>query len=148
MQKSMTRLMLSMLLVCVVASAGSAATESLYTRLGGLTAIKAVVDQFVSNVGADNRINKFFSATVADPQRLTTFKTNLVNLICQGAGGPCQYTGKSMKDAHKGMGITDADFNALVADLVAALNKFNVSAQNQKDLLAILGPMKSDIVGQ
>jgi hemoglobin len=53
-----------------------------------------------------------------------------------------------MKDAHKGMGITDADFNALVEDLVAALNKFNVSQADQKDLLSILGPMKPDIVGQ
>jgi len=116
--------------------------------LGGLPAIKAVVDQFVANVGADKRINKFFTATVADPMRLATFKTNLVNLICQGTGGPCKYTGKSMKEAHKGMGITDADFNALVGDLVAALNKFKVKAQDQKDLLAILGPMKPDIVGQ
>jgi len=150
MQKSITRLVVCVLLVFATASMSSAASmqPSLYDRLGGLTGIKAVVDQFVANVGADQKINKFFTATVADPQRLATFKMNLVNQICQGTGGPCKYTGKSMKDAHKGMGITDADFNALVGDLVAALNKFKVSAQNQKDLLALLGPMKGDIVGQ
>ena len=142
------RLALPVVLMLTTAAMGSAATMTLYDRLGGKPAITAVVDQFVTNVAGDKRINKFFVADVKDPARLARFKTNLVNLICQGTGGPCKYTGKSMKDAHKGMGITDADFNALVDDLVAALNKFNVSAQNQKDLLAILGPMKPDIVGQ
>ena len=148
MYRSVARLAVAALLVMCTTTMGSAQTQSLYDRLGGKAAIVAVVDQFVANVGADSRINGFFKATVADPQRLANFKMNLVNQICQGTGGPCTYTGKSMKDAHKGMGITDADFNALVEDLVAALNKFNVPAQTQKDLLAILGPMKGDIVGQ
>ena len=63
-------------------------------------------------------------------------------------GQPCQYTGKDMKTAHKGMGITDADFNALVEDLVKALDKFNVGATEKNELLGKLGPMKGDIVGQ
>jgi hemoglobin len=53
-----------------------------------------------------------------------------------------------MKTAHKGMGITDADFNALVEDLVKALDKFNVGATEKNELLGALGPMKGDIVGQ
>ena len=71
-----------------------------------------------------------------------------VALICAGTGGPCTYTGRDMKTAHKGMGISDADFNALVGDLVKSLDKFKVPQKEQGELLAILGPMKSSIVGQ
>jgi hemoglobin len=126
----------------------AAAEKSLYTRLGGKKAITAVVDEFVARVAADKRINGFFKATASDPKRLAKFKANLVNQICQGSGGPCKYTGKDMKTAHQGMGITDADFNALVEDLTGALDKFKVGKKEQSDLLALLGPMKKDIVGQ
>jgi hemoglobin len=150
MPKAIVRTVCAVLLVLATAVMGSAATtgKSLYDRLGGRTAIVAVVDQFVTNVARDKRINTFFKATASDTMRLAKFKTNLVNLICQGSGGPCKYTGKTMKAAHKGMGITDANFNALVEDLVAALDKFKVGAKEKNDLLALLGPMKPDIVGQ
>ena len=117
--------------------------KSLYERLGGKDAITAVVDDFVANVAADNRINGFFAK--ADVPRL---KKNLVDQICQATGGPCTYTGKDMKTAHKGMGITDADFNALVEDLQKSLNKFKVPEKEQGELLGILGPLKPQIVGQ
>jgi truncated hemoglobin YjbI len=122
--------------------------KSLYSRLGGKKAITAVVDQFVTNCATDTRINKFFADTAKDPKRLAKFKTNLVNQICQASGGPCKYTGKDMKTAHKGMGITDADFGALVEDLVKALDKFKVGEKEKGELLGALGPMKGDIVGQ
>jgi hemoglobin len=63
-----------------------------------------------------------------------------------GNGGPCKYTGKDMKSAHAGMGIKEADFNALVEDLVGALDKFKVAAADKNTLLGVLGPMKGDIV--
>lgn len=148
MRIAIARFALPVVVMLTTATMGSAATMTLYDRLGGKPAITAVVNQFVANVAADKRINKFFVADVKDPARLARLKTNLVNLICQGTGGPCKYAGKTMKDAHKGMGITDADFNALVEDLVAALKKLKVPEKEQGELLAILGPMKSDIVGQ
>jgi hemoglobin len=117
--------------------------KSLYDRLGGQPAVTAVVDDFVGNVAADNRINGFFART--DVARL---KKNLVDQICHGTGGPCTYTGRDMATAHKGMNITDAQFNALVEDLQKSLNKFKVPAKEQGDLLAVLGPMKPQIVGQ
>jgi len=117
--------------------------KSLYDRLGGQPAIVAVVDDFVGNVAADNRINGFFART--DIPRL---KKLLVEQICAGTGGPCTYTGRSMQAAHKGMNITDAQFNALVEDLQKTLNKFKVPEKEQGDLLAVLGPMKPQIVGQ
>ena len=126
----------------------SAKTKSLYHRLGGKTAITAVVNQFVTNCATDTRINKFFADTAKDPKRLAKFKKNLIDQICQASGGPCKYKGKDMKTAHKGMGITDADFNALVEDLVKALDQFHVGATEKNELLGALGPMKGDIVGQ
>jgi len=121
----------------------TAKPKSLYTRLGGKKAITAVVDEFVNNCATDTRINKFFADTAKSPKRLKKFKTNLVNQIC-----PCKYTGKDMKTAHKGMGISDADFGALVEDLVKALDKFHVGETEKNELLGALGPMKGDIVGQ
>ena len=117
--------------------------KSLYDRLGGQPAIAAVVDDFVGNVAADNRINGFFART--DIARL---KKNLVDQICQGSGGPCTYTGRDMMSAHKGMNITDAQFNALVEDLKKSLDKFKVGAKEQDELLGALAQLKPQIVGQ
>jgi len=125
---------------------GTAKEKSLYDRLGGKKAISAVVDEFVANVAGDDRINKFFAQTASDKTRLDSFKKKLVDQICQASGGPCEYTGKDMKSAHQGMGIADADFGALVEDLVKALDKFKVGETEKNQLLGALGPMKSDIV--
>ncbi len=148
MHRPITRIVSSALLVLLAATTSFAATseKSLYDRLGGKTAIVAVVDEFVARVAADKRINGFFKDTAADPKRLAKFKGNLVDQICQATGGPCKYTGKDMKTAHKGMGIADADFNALVEDLSGALDKFKVGAKEKGELLAALGPLKKDIV--
>jgi hemoglobin len=123
------------------AAADTAATRSLYDRLGGKSAITAVVDTFVARVAADARINKKFAHT--DIPRL---KTMLVDQVCAQTGGPCTYTGRTMKEAHRGMRVTEGEFNALVEDLVAALNKFNVPKREQDELLGALGSMKGDIV--
>ena len=119
----------------------SAMTPTLYERLGGKGAITAVVDDFVGRVAADKRINGKFA--LANIPRL---KLLLVEQICAASGGPCTYTGRDMKTAHAGMGITGAQFDALVEDLVATLDKFKVPAREKNELLSVLGPMKSDIV--
>ena len=129
-----------------VAAGAQAKQKSLYERLGGKAAITAVVDEFVGRVAADNRINHFFAATASNPAQLAAFKGKLVDQICQAAGGPCKYTGKDMKTAHQGMGITAADFNALVEDLVGALDKFKVGKAEKDQLLGVLGPMQGQIV--
>jgi hemoglobin len=133
-------------LAAMMTTSSFAAEKTLYQRLGGKKSITAVVDAFVGNVAADGRINHFFQATASDPKRLASFKKKLVDQICQASGGPCKYMGKDMKSAHAGMGIASADFNALVEDLVAALDKFKVGEKEKNDLLGALGPMKSDIV--
>jgi len=122
--------------------AGTAAAEkSLYDRLGGKTAITAVVEDFVGRVAADTRINgKFANANIP------RLKSMLVDQICQASGGPCTYTGRDMKSTHAGMGVSSSDFDALVGDLVATLNKFKVPEREKNELLGALGPMKGDIV--
>ncbi len=115
--------------------------KSLYDRLGGKTAITAVVDDFVGRVAADTRINgKFANANIP------RLKSMLVDQICQASGGPCTYTGRDMKNTHAGMGVSSSDFDALVGDLVATLNKFKVPDREKNELLGALGPMKGDIV--
>ncbi|MCM8610861.1 group 1 truncated hemoglobin [Accumulibacter sp.] len=127
----------------LVACAGGPGTRSpsLYDRLGGQPAITAVVDDFVANVAADKRINAQFANT--DIPRL---KMLLVEQICAGTGGPCRYTGRDMKSAHAHLKISQADFASLVEDLTRTLDKFKVPAREQNELIAILAPMKSDIV--
>jgi len=122
--------------------------KSLYHRLGGKKGIEKVVNDFIANVGADNRINHYFADTVKDKKRLEKFEDNLEDQICQAAGGPCKYKGKNMRAAHKGMNITEADFNALVEDLVKALDKNKVGATEKNELLTALGGLKDQIVGQ
>lgn len=117
--------------------------KSLYERLGGKPAIQAVVDDFIGNVAADNRINSFFANT-----NIPRLNTMLVNQICQVTGGPCKYEGRSMKTAHAGMGVSDMHFNALVDDLVKSLNKFNVPEKEKNELLTALASMKGDIVSR
>ncbi|HEY1404497.1 MAG TPA: group 1 truncated hemoglobin [Pyrinomonadaceae bacterium] len=120
---------------------GSRGQTSLYDRLGGLDAIKAVVGEFAARVLADERINKKFVKT--DATRLTHF---LVEQVCAATGGPCRYTGNNMKKAHKHMRVTEGEFNALVEDLVKALDKFNVGEAEKTELLGALAPVKADIV--
>lgn len=122
-------------------AADGAKGKSLYDRLGGKGAITAVVETFVGNVGGDTRINGFFAGT-----DLGKLKMHLVNQICEASGGPCKYTGRTMKQTHAGMGVDEAAFNALVEDLVKALDHHKVGKTEKDQLLGILGPMKSDIV--
>jgi len=144
--QALAALVLISLLPMTAAAQTASKQPSLYDRLGGKTAITAVVDEFVGRVAADNRINHFFAATASNPAQLAAFKGKLVDQICQAAGGPCKYTGKDMKTAHQGMGITAADFNALVEDLVGALDTFKVGAAEKTQLLGVLGPMQGAIV--
>jgi hemoglobin len=120
----------------------SSSGPSLYARLGGMDAIHAVVHDFTARVGADTRVSAFFRGV-----DLAHFEQELSDQICQAAGGPCTYRGRSMAEAHRGLGLTDAHFNAVVEDLVAALNRYGVGALEQHELLTALAAMKGDIVG-
>lgn len=144
LSKSSFALVLAALVAgCAGSGMQTAPESSLYQRLGGKDAITAVVDDFVANVAADRRINGRFANT--DIPRL---KSLLVEQICQAGGGPCSYSGRSMRVAHAGMNISEAEFNALVGDLVASLDKFKLPPREKGELLDALGGMKGDIVRQ
>ena len=115
--------------------------KSLYDRLGGQPAVNAVVDDFAGRVLADKRINAKFAKS--DPTRLVA---NLKTFVAQASGGPKLYKGQTMTAAHHNMGVTDAEFGALVEDLSASLDKFNVPAKEKGELLGALGPLGPQIV--
>ncbi|HEV8698505.1 MAG TPA: group 1 truncated hemoglobin [Candidatus Limnocylindrales bacterium] len=114
---------------------------TLYERLGGQDAISGVVDDFVARCAGDARINGKFART--DIARL---KRMLVDQICAATGGPCTYQGRDMRETHDGMAVTAGEFDALVEDLVATLNQLGVGKGEQDELLAVLGPLRPDIV--
>lgn len=113
----------------------------MYERLGGLEAINAVVNSFVARCADDDRINKKFVRS--DVPRL---KNMLVDQVCEATGGPCTYTGRDMRETHDGMAVTAGEFDALVEDLVATLDEFDVPRPEQDELLGLLGPMRNEIV--
>lgn len=124
-------------------SVQAAATQptTLYERLGGRPGLTAVMNEFMSNVAADYRINKYFRRA-----NTATFRAQLIDQICAATGGPCVYTGRSMEEVHMGMGVTETAFNALLENLALSMTRFGVPAQDQAALLAVLAPMRSDIV--
>jgi hemoglobin len=115
--------------------------RTLYERLGGMESITAVVEDFRDRVARDDRINQKFARTDLDRLRKM-----LIDQVCEATGGPCKYTGRSMKDAHAGMSVTSGEFDGLVQDLVATMNHFKVGKTEQNELLGVLGPLKTDIV--
>jgi hemoglobin len=125
------------------AQAPAGAKDALYRELGGKDGITKVVDLFLAKVDNDLRINLFFEKT--DHKDLRNL---VIEQFCQATGGPCVYSGRSMEEAHSGLNLTDADFAAFVEDLIAALDELKVPKASQEKLLALLGPMKHQVVGQ
>jgi len=119
---------------------------TLYKRLGGREGIALVVGDFVTNMAGDSRVNaRFKDMKGPEAEKL---KSNLADQICDATGGPCSYLGRDMKTTHKGMKITDSEWNATVENLVKALDKNKVDPKDKTELLGVLAPMKADIVGQ
>ena len=107
---------------------------SLYERLGGSESITAVVEDFRDRVAKDSRINQKFAKT-----DLVRLRQMLIDQVCEATGGPCKYTGRTMKEAHAGMKVTSGEFDALVQDLVATFNHFKVGKAEQCEVLGVLG---------
>ena len=132
------------------ADAAPAREKSLYERLGGEAAIKAVIDDFVGRAATNEKVNFFRKGTPAEwkptPEMVDHLKKMLVELVGMVTGGPQKYSGKDMKGVHKGMMITQAEFDALAGDLKATLDKFKVPAKEQEELLKIVASTAPDIV--
>jgi hemoglobin len=114
---------------------------TLFEDMGGQSVLRATVDRFADIVEADDRIN--FTFAEAD---ISKFKQLLFEQLCALSGGPCHYSGRDMRTAHEKLQITTAEFNALAEDLYLALGKAGVPYRLQNKLMALLAPMRRDIV--
>jgi hemoglobin len=118
--------------------------KSLYARLGGYDAIALVVDDFITRLATDKRFEKFFIGFSDDSKK--RLRQHILDQFCAAAGGPCVYTGREMRTSHKGLGITEADWDAAAKHLVAALDRYKVPEAEKNDLLAFVVAQKKDIV--
>jgi hemoglobin len=115
--------------------------DSLYQALGQRAGIQKIVEGMLLHIAKDERIVEHFRKI--DIVRL---RDKLVEQFCVEAGGPCRYTGDSMAESHKGQNLTRSDFNALVEDLIDAMDELNIPVATQNRLLARLAPMRGDVI--
>ncbi|WP_426135802.1 group I truncated hemoglobin [Pseudomonas sp. PWP3-1b2] len=116
--------------------------DSLYRDLGALPGLTRIVEGMLLNIARDERIVERFRHV--DIQRL---RNKLIEQFCVEAGGPCTYTGDSMAESHKGQNLSRSDFNALVEDLIKAMDSEGISVPVQNRLIARLAPMRSEVIG-
>ncbi len=123
--------------------------KSLYERLGGAYAIATVVDTFIEKLLVDDTLNAnpaIREARARVPK--AGLKFHVTALVCQVTGGPQMYTGRTMKDAHSKLHITEREWDAMVHDFVDVLDQYKVPKAEQTELLTIVGSTKGDIVVQ
>jgi hemoglobin len=117
------------------------AADTLFASMGGEPVLRTAVDRFADIVEADDRINFTFAET-----EMPKFKQLLFEQLCALSGGPCRYSGRDMRTAHAKLKITTAEFNALAEDLYLGLGQAGIPYRKQNQLMAMLAPMKHDIV--
>ena len=120
-----------------------ATDDSTFQGLGGKAGIDKIVADFIPIILADQRIGRFFEKM--DKQE---FAAALSDQFCELSGGPCKYKGKEMREAHEGMGISNANFNALAEDLQIAMENNHISTSVANKLVAKLAPMQRPIVSK
>jgi hemoglobin len=125
-----------------IASAQSG--DSLYKRLGGYDALAAVTDDFIIRLATDKTLGRFFVG--ASDNSKMRIRQLVLDQLCAATGGPCVYIGRDMKTAHKGLGITEEDWNISVKHLLATLAKFKVPEKEQKEVAGAITGLKGDIV--
>jgi hemoglobin len=135
------RVVVSALLLLAGAAAGASAEPRLYDRLGGAAGVAAIADSLIDRVAADPMLGRSFKDS-----NLDRIKKLLAEQICELSGGPCRYSGDSMKEVHAGHQISEAEFYGMVADLRAVLKERRVSQGAANGLLRLLAPMKRDVV--
>jgi hemoglobin len=125
----------------LLAGAAFASQVRLYDRLGGAAGVTAIADTLIDRVSADPVLGRSFKDS-----KLDRIKMLLAEQICDLSGGPCRYSGDSMKEVHAGHHISEAEFFGLVAGLRAVLKERHVSQGAANELLRLLAPMKRDVV--
>lgn len=120
--------------------------KSLFIRLGGTAGINALVEDIVALHMENPTIRARFRPILETPDRLAVIKGHLCTFLEMGSGGAAQYKGRSMRDAHRGMNVSDTEYVAAVDDILAVLKKHGIDEQTQKDVLAIAWSLKGEIV--
>lgn len=120
--------------------------KSLFERLGGSAGIATLVDDIVSAHMENPVIRARFRPYLETPDKLETTKKHLCAFLEAGSGGPAQYEGRSMPDAHRGMNISEAEYMAAIDDILGALRKNDADEQTQKDVLAVAYSLKDEIL--
>jgi hemoglobin len=120
------------------------AEKTLYERLGGYDAISAVVEDFIDRLGKDPMFERFGTGRSQDSRQHT--KQLVKDQICFLTGGPCAYIGRDTATAHQGLGITQQEWEKSLVHLKASLDKFKVGEKEQKDFLAMIDKLKTDII--
>lgn len=134
-------------LLMATAAQSADAPQPLYERLGGLKGITMVVDDFIDRLVINKTLNKnpaINAGRKASPPPYLKFQVS--QLMCEVTGGPCKYTGRSMKDAHAHLNISEKEWNVMAAEFKKSLNKYKVPAAEQQELFDIVGKTKADIV--
>ena len=122
-------------------------SPSLYERLGGVYSIATVVDDFIGRIMIDPRLNANPRVDEAHHRVPPAgFKYLVTEMLSWAAGGPQKYTGRSMKDSHKDLMITAAEWGAFLDDLQQTLDKFAVPQPEQAEIKAIIDSTRADIV--
>lgn len=117
--------------------------ESLYQQLGEMAGIDAIVVQMIKNFAADERVADRFRNV-----NISHFRSGFDTYICSISGGPCTYTGESMAVVHAGHQYTNTEFNAVVDNLISAMDEKSIPVPVQNQLLALLAPNYKNIVYQ
>jgi hemoglobin len=129
------------LLLGMGAAAAAGVQTHLYDRLGGADGVAAIAGALIDRVAADPKLGRSFKDS-----KLDRIKRLLAEQICELSGGPCRYSGDSMKEVHAGHHISEAEFFGMVADLREVLKERHVSQGAANELLRLLAPMKRDVV--
>lgn len=126
------------------ALAQNKAEKSLYERIGGYDAIAALTDDVITKMVANPQLKSFFAGHSTDSKM--RIRGHFVDQLCAAFGGPCTYKGRKTKTAHKGLGISESDWELTVKIIVKALDKLKVPPKEQNEVLAIVSSLKQDIV--
>jgi hemoglobin len=122
--------------------------KSLYERLGGVNAIAMVVDRFSDQIVANPKLNVNPNLKQWNTKgQLEGLKFMRTLWICQAAGGPFQYTGKDMHEAHKDLHITPGEFDEVGVEIGRALDHFGVAEREKQELLAAVVARKGEVAG-
>jgi hemoglobin len=118
--------------------------RSLYQRMCGYDVIAAVIDDLFAILHDDPAFARFFGGRSEDS--VIRSRQLLVDQMCALSGGPCHYIGRDMQTSHRGLGITDVEWEANMKAADAALAKNRVGDAERAEFLALFERYRDDIV--